>query len=303
MEAPKYDLLHLSDAVLVIIGYLVKKIYRKPVVVSLHGLDLTYNNPLYQIYLKLFGRSGDLYICNSRQTEKEAKKRGFKNLTMIPVGIDIDFGKQIKLSKPNLKKILERKLNLNLKEKEIISTIGRLVKRKGHYWFVQNVFPKLPKETLYLIAGEGPEKEKLNQLIKRAHLEKRVILLGKVSDETRLQLLKAADIFLMPNIKVKNDMEGFGLVALEAVVCGLPVIAAKLEGITEAIQDRKNGFLVDPHNVDGFIRLINFVNSNPQKINDFVNKAQKYTLARFSWNSIIKIYQTQFSQLIKNTKA
>jgi glycosyltransferase involved in cell wall biosynthesis len=168
---------------------------------------------------------------------------------------------------------------------------------------VQNVFPKLPKETLYLIAGEGPEKEKLNQLIKRAHLEKRVILLGKVSDETRLQLLKAADIFLMPNIKVKNDMEGFGLVALEAVVCGLPVIAAKLEGITEAIQDRKNGFLVDPHNVDGFIRLINFVNSNPQKINDFVNKAQKYTLARFSWNSIIKIYQTQFSQLIKNTKA
>ena len=109
--------------------------------------------------------------------------------------------------------------------------VGRLVERKGIYWFIKNVFPKLDKNYIFLIMGKGQEELKIKELIKSLKLQDRIIMLGRAPDDLKRLLYNASDIFIMPNIPVEGDMEGFGTVTIEAASCGLPVITSNLEGI------------------------------------------------------------------------
>lgn len=87
--------------------------------------------------------------------------------------------------------------------------------------------------------GDGIYKEKIKGIIDKYNLEKYVFMLGKVDDKILKLLYNTSDIFVIPNIPVVGDMEGFGIVALEVASCGVPVVASKLEGIKEAVQDGK----------------------------------------------------------------
>ena len=82
------------------------------------------------------------------------------------------------------------------------------------------------------------------KLVKRLNLEKDVKFLGNCDIETRNKFYKMSDIFLMPSITTKNDIEGFGIVFLEANYFKVPVIGTRTGGIVEAIIDGKTGFLI-----------------------------------------------------------
>ncbi len=87
----------------------------------------------------------------------------------------------------------------------------------------------------------------------------------------------------MPNILVKGDMEGFGIVAIEASSCGLPVIASNLEGIKDAVINGKTGWLVQPYNSKEFIRKIE---SKPISI----KTVRSTTINKFNWDKIALNY-------------
>ena len=139
----------------------------------------------------------------------------------------------------------------------MLLSVGRLVERKGFSWFIQEVMPRLTPEFLYVIIGDGPERKRIQQILETTEQVHRVLLLGQITDEERNLSYQASDIFIMPNIRIEGDVEGFGIVILEAGSAGLPVIASDIQGISDAVIHGATGCLVAEKDVDGFVRAIN----------------------------------------------
>ncbi|MFH1353903.1 MAG: glycosyltransferase family 4 protein [bacterium] len=273
LAARRADVVHLSDPMLSLAGWLIKKILHKPVAVNVHGLDITYPNFLYQTYLRLFFRHLDAYFPISRHVNTIlARWRVFGTQTVINPGIsDIFFDPTVKKTTSNCVTLL---------------TVGRLVKRKGHAWFITNVLPHLPKNITYIIAGEGPEVDNIKQAAEQHNVSSRVTLLGKVSPAKLKILYNTVDGFIQPNIKIKNDTEGFGLVLLEAALCNLPVYAADIDGIPDAVQNNQNGILVTSGDAEAWTRILRRPISTPRN-------SRQYTFNKFSWDIVAdKYYQS-----------
>jgi len=298
-RARSVDIVHLGDPVLSLIGFLIRIFYRKPVVVTVHGLDLTFNLFLYQWYLKFFGRKFNCYVCISNYAREEAQNKGFSPCIVIPVGVDVNKRK----AKSEKRKVLEtnffKKYNLP-SDKHYLLTVGRLVQRKGVYWFIDKVLPTLSPNTIYLVVGEGPERERINKLVQKRGFQARVYLLGKISEEDLKTIYSLVDLFIMPNIKVPGDVEGFGLVAVEAALSGLPVIAANLEGISDAVISGRNGILVEAENPAAFQeQIVKFLNDKEYR-KEFGRQAAYFTAKTYDWPIIAERYYQEFLKLINN---
>ena len=229
----------------------------------------------------------DKIISVSRATRNECKRRKIpvQKCVVIPNGIRPN---EFNLPDFNgsLRSQLESKTGSVIRDRKILVSVGRLVKRKGVSWFIDCVMPRLDSSYIYIVAGEGPELYQIQQLVLRRKVENRVLLLGRVSNATHKLLYNASDIFIMPNTTVANDIEGFGITIIEAGSCGLPVIASNLQGIKDAVIDGKTGFLVDEGDIDGFLGRIRSMNLNKEDIRSYVN-------AKFNWATIYRRYQKE----------
>ena len=281
--------IHLCDGLLAPVGLILKILTGARVSVTIHGLDITYNNRLYRRLIPRCVARLDRIVCVSHATLDELLKRAPvlpENCIVIPNGIKPD-----EMYLPGPRKELQRKFekmtHLNLSNRKIVLTVGHLVKRKGAQWFVDKVMPELPEEYLYLVAGEGPERDVIAKAIVNCGLKHRVFLLGEISHECRNILYNLADILVMPNITVPNDIEGFGIVAIEAGTSGLPVVASNVQGIRDAVIHGKTGYLVGEKDVAGFVRRITEMNLEKEKIRNIVNDA-------FSWEKVSEEYRRFF---------
>lgn len=292
------ELVHIGDPALSIIGYILKKIFKIPTICNIHGLDIIYNSVIYQWYLKKFLKL-DRYICISNHVKELAESKNLKNLSIIQIAIN-DQKYETNQKKSILKNKISSLLGINLENKKILLTVGRLVKRKGVYWFIKNVYKKLENNLVYIIAGRGKEEKRIRELIKKNGFEESVFLLGEVDNNLLKLIYNIADIFVMPNIKVQGDVEGFGIVALEASSCGIPVIASNIEGINDAVRDGKNGFLVESANQDQFISVLNKLLKDNKFRKSFGDKAKEYVSLNFNWKKISNDYIKIYKDEIKN---
>lgn len=289
----KVKVIYLQDGLLSPLGVVLKNIFNKPVSITIHGLDITYTNSFYQFLIPRCIRKLDEIICVSAATREQCLKRRIpqNKIIVIPNGISDEFYIEEDIEK--LKDKLSKKVKLNLRNKRIILSVGRIVERKGFHWFIENVLPKIidkEKNAIYLIAGDGPLKEKIKNSIKNSNLKKYAILLGKVDDETLKLLYNSSDVMVIPNIPVKGDIEGFGIVALEAISCGLPVVASDIEGIKDAIVNGKNGFLVEAYSAERFSNTLLSMLEDTRRARGIGEKAREFTLENFAWRKIAKIY-------------
>ena len=185
----------------------------------------------------------------------------------------------------------------------LILTTGRLIKRKGVSWFVDQVVPRLSDRTTYVVIGEGEEEAAIRSAAVSAGVSDRVRLLGRVSDELLAAAYLAADVFVMPNVPVAGDMEGFGLVALEAAASGLPVVASKLEGITEAVHHERNGLLVTPCAADEFVATLGKLLALPPGQRQVLGEAfRTYTMDTYSWDRAARRYVDTMRELVTNKR-
>jgi glycosyltransferase involved in cell wall biosynthesis len=288
----KIDVVYLQDGLLSPLG-VVLKMSGKPVAITIHGLDITYKNRFYQYLIPKCIKRLDKIICISNATKEECIKRGIleEKITIIPNGISDDF--YINEDKAVLKERLAERINLSLNGRKILLSVGRLVERKGIHWFVENVIPKLlerDEEFKYLIAGDGILRPKIQNIILENKLKNNVVMLGKVEDETLKLLYNTADILVMPNITVDGDMEGFGVVALEAASCGVPVVASELEGIKDAVKQGENGFLVESYNDLEIMKVITRLLIDNEEREEFRKIARKFTLEKYGWKAIAETY-------------
>lgn len=143
----------------------------------------------------------------------------------------------------------------------VLLTVGRLQRRKGHDMVIQAVAllkDELPK-LRYLIAGGGTERARLEALVRDRGVGDRVRFLGEVPDAELPRLYALCDVFAMPNRTDGHDVEGFGIVFLEAAAAGRPTIGGRSGGVPEAIADGETGLLTDggsPEAVAAAIRTL-----------------------------------------------
>jgi len=136
-----------------------------------------------------------------------------------------------------------------LGDKKVILTVGRLVARKGHDKVIEAlpaILRQVP-EAIYLITSDGPERERLEGLAQSLGVGRHVIFAGPVAQDELIAYYNAADVFIMASRQIGDDVEGFGIVFLEANACGVPVIGGRSGGVVDAVADGESGFLVDPH--------------------------------------------------------
>lgn len=295
----RVDLIHIQDGLLAPMGYVLAKIFRRPWVVIIHGLDITYENKLFQSLVpKAVAKSGKA-ICISQAAADECVKRGVsrEKTAVIALGITDDH----KVKRGDARKYLEEKYPEVSSESKILLTVGRLVERKGVAWFLDNVYPDIIKsvpEAIYLVVGTGEEKATIEKIIKKNKLAGKVILTGKVDDETLSAIYKGSDIFVMPNIPVENDVEGFGRVILEASLAELPAVASGIEGIKDAVSDGNNGILVPTKSSEMMKEEILKFLKDDKLARRFASNSRKYSMKNYDWRNIAKQYVQIYKEVI-----
>ncbi|PEN06276.1 glycosyl transferase family 1 [Longimonas halophila] len=260
-----------------------------------HGLDVTLSVSAYQWFVpKVFGAL-DAVLPVSRATGAACVARGMPadQVHVVPNGIDLD-----RYAPPQSKSEMRADLSEALGSKTaplpndalLLCSVGRQVKRKGVAWFVEHVMPTLPEHVHYWIAGDGPQSSAIQDAIDRNNLNERVRRLGRISNPDLARLYRGADLFIMPNIPVEGDMEGFGVVMLEAGQCGCPSIAARLEGIQDVITEGENGHLVESENPASFREAIMQYNQAPEQLRQISERAVQHTESNFGWSAVAEQY-------------
>ncbi len=289
-HAREYDIIHVYDAVMAPLVPIIRLFSRAKVSFTVNGLDIVYPRFGYQKVIPFFLKRADKVIAISKYTMGQCETRGIpeERLRAIPIGVEVEHPGAC--TDAAVSALLD-KFNINAEGRRFLLTVGRLVKRKGHGWFISEVLAKLPEDYVYLIAGVGPESSSVNKLIRELCLTDRAYLLGAVSEEEKVCLYRLADLFVMPNIHVPGDQEGFGIVLLEASIHGLPVVASNMEGIADAVVDGMTGRLVQEKDAHAFVEAIRDPGIDRSTVASTVE-------SRFGWQNIIQMYQREFLDTI-----
>lgn len=295
------DVIHLADGLMAPVGALLKATTGTPVTASIHGLDVTYPNRLYRRAVIPALKRLDLSITNSAATAAMLERDGVRRWVTIPLGIN-----SLPASDGRTRAEFAAYAGVDLvaEKRKILLTVGRLVKRKGVAWFVENVLPGLSVDFVYVVIGEGPEHDAITAAADRVGLSEKVRLLGRVETHMLSAAYATSDIFVMPNIPVSGDMEGFGLVALEAASSALPVVASDLEGITEAVIDSQNGFLAPAGDRAAYIAVVEKLLKLPAvELKRIGQRFAASTRETFSWEETARRYRDAFAEMSRKSES
>ena len=207
----------------------------RKIIQSLKKIDLIITNSLYtkQVLYGIIGKRDNVITINP-----------FFSPERFPEIDDIFLG--------------ETRTKYSLHAKKVILTTGRLIERKNHCLVIKamkRILEKFPEAT-YLIIGQGPYKERLEKQVRALNLEDHVQFLGFVSQKTLRALYEIAEIFIMPSKETDTDMEGFGIVLLEAMALKKPIVASRVGGIPEVVEDGVTGLLVPPGDPKSLARAL-----------------------------------------------
>jgi phosphatidylinositol alpha-1,6-mannosyltransferase len=295
------DLVHIGDAVIAPIGSVMKALFRVPVVVSVHGLDVTFPIGPYQWLIPRLLRGSDRIVCNSSSTYEACVERGIpaQKCAVIPPGVAVPPAVP---PQDAARQWLARRLNRGLQDVSVLLTVGRLVPRKGVAWFVESVLPRVlaaRAAVCYVVVGSGPEEGRVRARATHPDVNGRVHVLGQVPEDDLTRIYAAADLFIMPNLPTPGDMEGFGLVALEAAAHGLPVLAADLEGIRDAVVPERMGRLLPSGDGAAWAKGVLDLLDRPASLHDMARLARATVGARFTWAHMADAYEAMFREVLR----
>jgi len=276
-RARRLALVHIGDAVLAPLG-IVPRLFGVATAVNLHGLDVTYDAPVYAMWRRMFLRRFDRFICISEATRDAAVARGVPAAATAVIGIGVD----------------PQPLDETPRDDATLLFVGRLVPRKGLRWFVANVFARLRADRPALrlvVIGYGPERAVLEaDAACRAALPA-IVWVGAAPEPDKRGWLARATIAVMPNVPLAGDMEGFGIVALEAAAHGCPLVAADLEGLRDAVVDGVSGVLVEAGDADAWCRAVAALLDDPVARSSLGESARRHVANERGWDPIIDRYE------------
>lgn len=278
------------------IANIIGRIYSIPVITFVYGLDLVVKNSIYQSCFVPFIKYSDMVITISENTKNLAVQKGISadEIEILYPGVDI---------KPEFSSPVDFRAKFNIHKKNILLSVGRLIPRKGIAEFIEYSLPKIiyecPDTVFVIIGGEAAYAlkkdcsviDQIRKVVEDKNLTDHVILTGRVDDQTLWSAYQQADLFVFPLRDEPGDIEGFGMVAVEAASFGLPSVAFSVGGVVDAIENNKSGFLITPGSYDEFSNIvIECLRNKGAKINrqNCIAHAQKYTWDNFG-NGLRKV--------------
>lgn len=299
-----YDLLHIeSDFGIGVFNYIKKEI---PVVTTVHGClkndfkasinakkyltpiwALVY--PKYKSYEKSMLYNSDKVVCVSETLARTLKKEypSIKDRFIV-----IHNGVNSKQYYQNLKIRTRMRKKYNLKKEFVLLFVGSLIMKKG----LQNIIKVLPdilkvnKNVKLFVIGSGDYKQKLEQLVKKNHLEHNVIFLGRIDSKKMVCYYNLSDLLVMPSLFI----ETFPYTILEAMACGLPALASHIGGVPEIINNKD--YLYNKDNLNELqaklIKIVSFDLSNYSK--ESINAINK----NYSIDKMIKNYNNIYKKVL-----
>lgn len=221
----------------------------KPYVVIVHGLDLrsAAAHPRKRRIAARVLKDAKLVVANSAATAVELAAFGMdasRALVLTPCPGDWMRAHARKFDEASRPDIRAR---LGLEGKKVLLSVGRLMPRKGFDRLIR-LLPELRKscgDVMLVIAGAGPEERTLRQDAQRSGIDTHIRFLVAPDGDALAAAYRAADVFALAVRGSKEDVEGFGIVFLEAALFGLASVSSRVGGVPEAVVDGVTGLLVD----------------------------------------------------------
>ena len=316
-EHPQIQAIYLNDGLMAFVLSRFIKNKPRPIVMTAHGLDIVFPLKYFQKWLKRNINHLDAIIPVSQGTSEECELRGVEShrLKLVPNAIEI----------PHYPDDVESEPFEFQEDKKYLVSVGRSVRRKGRSWFVKNVLPQLDDQIELILVGPGLSNHGLWKFL-RFILPKKlydliIIFAGVAIDELELEhavrdekigdrihrlmgltndqlmwVLQKCDLFIMPNVKVHGDYEGFGLVLLEAVLARIPVLGSNIEGITTAINEGANGQLVEAENLNAWVSKIEDILSNND--HNLIEQYYQFSVDNYTIDKMVKGYEEVIEAVI-----
>lgn len=271
-------------------GYMARilsRIWRVPYVVYAHGEEITVfmrNPKLAPHQPKIYGDAAAV-IANSGFTAGLVKDLGVPEdrIARISPGVDPDVFAPAPPSAA-----MRQKYGLDAGKIHVL-TVGRLQRRKGHDRVIE-AMPEILRQApnvVYVIAGDGEERSSLEALARATGVAEHVRFLGRVPQEDLPALYNTCDLFLMANRTMPDgDVEGFGIVFLEAGACLRPAIAGNSGGTADAVEDGVNGFQVDGESLASISTAVVRLALDPALRQRMGEAGRKKVLERYTWDGI-----------------
>lgn len=283
---------------------LLARVFGRRAVVQAHGLDIIYRSFFYRQICVRWLQHCDYVVANSGYTAGLAQARGVpqERLAIIPPGVDLAHF----TASADVDAI---KRSFDVAGRRIILFVGRLARRKGVKEFIENSLVQIAREipeVCFLVVGDHPAASlvhsenivsEIEAAITKLKITEHVRLLGSLSDGDVTKLYQISDVIVLPVLDVEDDVEGFGIVALEAAASGKPVVATRVGGIPDAVENDKSGILVAAGDYTGLSRAITAL------LRDGLFRAALGEFGRcrvrekFSWLGLSRSYEKLMSEI------
>ena len=243
--------------------------------VLFHGTDLrSVRSPLKKILLQLICRSAKATLANSHSTKEDL-------LQLVPFALPTTILPAVEETVMPTRAEARGTLRLDAAQSVVVS-IARLVPRKGIDIALEAIARIQQKqEVKYVVIGNGPDEERLFQIAKDSGAK--VEWLAHTDDNLKWTWLAAADVFLLPGRDVNGDVEGFGIVFLEAAQVSIPSVAGRSGGAGEAVVDGKTGILVDSQDTQDVVRAVEKLLDLSELRQEMGSAAKQRVDSEFHW--------------------
>jgi len=271
-----------------LLAWLMRRRLGLPYTCYVHGeeLNLAEGSREVRFWTRRVLRGAERVIANSRNTQSLLLKKwqvSPKQVVVLHPGVDAD---QFVPSSPDL----EVRHRLGWGQRPVVLTVGRLQKRKGQDMMIR-ALPAIRRgipDVLYAIVGDGDERQYLEELVAQAGLGGHVKFHGNLDDADMLPCYQQCDLFALPNREVNGDIEGFGMVLLEAQACGKPVLAGTSGGTAETMSIPETGLVVPCDEPEHLAAAVIELLSNKDQLRAMGESARAWVLENFDWSKLSK---------------
>jgi phosphatidylinositol alpha-1,6-mannosyltransferase len=280
------------------IAWLAARLCGARCVVYLHGLDIAIEHRLYRMLWRPFFSHFDLVLVNSRYTQSLAEQAGIapERIKVLHPGVEL----------PDLSRAEEKcqgfRQEHGFGDAPLMLYVGRINARKGLSVFCREILPRVLKsvpDARLVVIGDEPknalsntpgEWSRVEQALKKNGLGHAISFLGTQDDETLSAANFAADVMVFPVQKIPGDIEGFGMVAIEAAAHNLPTVAFAVGGVPDAVSEGISGKLIPSGSNEAFADAVISYLDKPKDL-----KSRPFA-EKFSWVEFKKRLNTVINQ-------
>jgi phosphatidylinositol alpha-1,6-mannosyltransferase len=286
------------------------RLFGRKSIVQAHGLDVVYPKVWYRLLCVRWLKGCGRVIANSAYTASLTRRQGVSRDRVAVIHPGVDPGRFVATAP-----IEQIKRELGFPAKHIILFVGRLADRKGVKEFIRLSLTEIVRQVpdvCFVIVGDDARdslthrthaRRAIEAVTTEMNLQSHVRFLGALSDEDLIKCYHACDLLVLPALDVPGDPEGFGIVMLEAAAAGKPVVATRVGGIPDAVEDKETGLLIDPGNHEQLSHEIVDLLHDEQRMRFLSVNAKRRALEQFAWDIVVARYQTVFQSLANDAVA